>query len=365
MVGTEAGNAARHEVLALRLNRRRLLHRAAALGLGVPVGAGLLGLARPTAGMAQEADCPPGARASPAPGASPVAATGKRIRVTVAYLSVPFYANFKTGLEDGAAQFGLEYDLRDGKGDAATEVANIQDFIAQQVDLILLTPMNQGTIPAIKQANEAGIPVIEVNNRAGYESGEAEVVTYVGADDVEFGRLQGQLFHDTFAGQPTKVAYVQGISGTSPQINRAKGWDDELAKHPEYEEVARLNDDFDSAKALAVTQDVLSRFPQGQLDAIAMQDPEGVAAAEFARQSGRDEVKFILGDYPADVRQAIIDGLVVGTINQDPYPQAYQAMRMASLYLAGQESEIPKPFYQPLPIITAANAEQTPPAWGC
>ena len=76
-------------------------------------------------------------------------------------------------------------------------------------------------------------------------------------------------------------------------------------------------------------------------------------------------MKFILGDYPADVRQAIIDGLVVGTINQDPYPQAYQAMRMASLYVNGQESEIPKPFYQPLPIITTASAEQTPPAWGC
>ena len=55
-----------------------------------------------------------------------------------------------------------------------------------------------------------------------------------------------------------------------------------------------------------------------------MQGPEGVAAADFARQNGREEVQFILGDYPADVRQAIIDGYILGTINQDPYPQAYE-----------------------------------------
>jgi ribose transport system substrate-binding protein len=289
-----------------------------------------------------------------------------KIGVSVAYLSVPFYANFKTGLEDGANRFGFEYDLREGGGgDLAKEVAVMQDFIAQEVDLILLTPSGEGIIPAIKQANEAGIPVIEVNNRAGFESGEAEVVTYVGADDVEFGRLQGQLLIDTMAGEPAKIGYVQGISGTSPQILRGQGFEEAIKDHPELEIVGRVTDDFDSSKALAVTQDLLTRFPEGQLDVIVMQGPEGVAAAEFARQNGREEMLFILGDYPADVRQAIIDGVVLGTINQDPYPQAYEGMHMAWLYLNGRESEIPKPDFLPLPIITQENAEGTPPAWGC
>jgi ABC-type sugar transport system substrate-binding protein len=114
-----------------------------------------------------------------------------------------------------------------------------------------------------------------------------------------------------------------------------------------------------------VTQDLLSRFPKGELDLIVMQGPEGPAAAKFAHDNGRDEVKFINGDYPADVRQAIMDGYILGTINQDPYPQAYEAMRMASLYFAGKEDEIPKPNLLPLPIITIENAEATPPAWGC
>ena len=72
---------------------------------------------------------------------SAVAPANKKIGVSVAYLKVPFYANFKTGLEDGAKQFGFTYDLVDGNsGDVATELANLQNFIAQKKDLVLLTP---------------------------------------------------------------------------------------------------------------------------------------------------------------------------------------------------------------------------------
>ena len=170
---------------------------------------------------------------------------------------------------------------------------------------------------------------------------------------------------DAFGGKPTKIGYVQGISGTSPQINRGQGFNEAIKSHPEFQIVGTVTDDFDSAKALAVTQDLLTRFPKGQLDVIVMQGPEGVAAANFAHQNGRDEVKFILGDYPADVRKAIMDGYILGTTDQDPYPQAFEGMHMAWLELNGKAADIPKPLNLPLPIVTKANAEATPPAWGC
>ncbi len=345
------------------LTRRSLMRRSLALAIAAPVVTALAPLGGRALASSQEVTCP--AVASPEPMGTPMPASGMKIGVTVAYLSVPFYAGFKRGLDDAARQFGFEYDLRDGKGDPATEIANIQNFIAEGVDLILLTPMSDGTIPAIVQANEAGIPVIEVNNKAGFGSDAADVVTYVGADDVEFGRLQARLLDQAFGGESTKIGYIMGIPGTSPQILRAQGFKEELANHPEYEIIAELNNDFDSAKALAATQDLLTRFPKGEIDVIVMQGPEGVAAADFARQNGREEVKFILGDYPADVRQAIMDGYVLGTINQDPYPQAYEGVRMGWLLLNGHEDQIPKPHFLELPIITIDNAMETPPAWGC
>ena len=290
----------------------------------------------------------------------------KKIGVSVAYLKVPFYANFKTGLEDGAKQFGFTYDLVDGNsGDVATELANLQNFIAEKKDLILLTPSGAGIIPGIKLVNDAHIPLIEVNNKAGFGQSGVNVLTYVGADDVEFGRLQGKLLDQAFGGKKATVAYVMGFAGSPAQVLRAKGWDEFRAKNSQYEEVARVTDDFDAAKALAVVQDLLSRFPKGQLDAIVMQGPEAGAAVDFARRNGRDEVKFIVGDYPEDVRQLIHDGKIFGTVDQDPYPQAYNAMRMAWLHFNGKNAEIPKPYFLPLPLVTKENAEKTPAAWGC
>lgn len=346
------------------LDRRTLLRRSAVGGLALGASASLGATLRPSRSIAQDVTCP---EIEPrVVEGTPEPMSGQKIGVSVAYLSVPFYANFKTGLEDGARRFGFDYDLRDGGGgDLAVEVGNLQDFIAQGYDLILLTPSGEGIIPGIIEANNAGIPVIEVNNRAGFESGDAEVVTYVGADDVEYGRQQARLVEQLFGDAPVKIGYVQGITGTSPQINRAQGFNEVLAEFPQYEIVATVTDDFDSAKALAVTQDLLTRFPKGELDAIVMQGPEGVAAAQFAQQNGREEITFVLGDYDAAVRQAIIDGYVAGTVNQDPYPQAFEAMHMAWLYLNGMEDQIPKPFFQPLPIITAENAESVPPSWGC
>ena len=348
------GDAINFETRKSSTARRTFLKGTLSLGLSA---------AFARAAAADKLSCMPVQRMAEEKGIQPA---NKKIGVSVAYLKVPFYANYKTGLEDGAKQYGFTYELVDGNsGDVATELANLQNFIAKKVDLIILTPSGDGIIPGIKLVNDAGIPIIEANNKAGFGRSEVKVLTYVGADDVEFGRLQGKLLDQAFDGKKAKVGYVMGISGTSPQILRAKGWDEFRAKNPQYEEVARVTDDFDAAKALAITQDLLSRFPKGQLDAVILQGPEASAAVDFAARSGRDEIKFIVGDYPANVRQLIYDGKVFGTVDQDPYPQAYNAMKMAWMHFHGMDADIPKPDFLPLPLVTKENAEKTPSAWGC
>ena len=342
-----------------QFSRRKFLQGSASVGIAA---SGVYSLLMSPA-AAETLACPPPNRMEFMAGMAPA---DKRIGVSVAYLKVPFYANFKTGLEDGAKQFGFTYDLLDGNsGDVATELANLQNFVAQKYDLILLTPSGEGIIPGIKQVNDAGIPIIEVNNRAGFGRDDVKVLTYVGGDDVEFGALQGALVNNHFKGKPAKVAYVMGFPSSPAQVLRAQGWDQFRAEHPEYVEIARVTDDFDSAKALAVVQDLLSRFPKGQIDAIVMQGPEGGSAVDFAQRTGRDEVQFFSGDYPADIRQLIHDGKIAGTVDQDPYPQAYHAMEMAYFHFMGKESEIKKPYFIDLPLITKENAASVSPAWGC
>ncbi len=275
--------------------------------------------------------------------------------------SIPFYTNLIKGEQDAAKKYGLDVQIHNGQGELAKEIAVIQQFVTQKVDVMLVTPSDaEGIVPAVKQANEANIPVIEVNNRVGKG---AKTVTYVGADDYAFGKRQGELLVQAI-GKTGKVALLMGKLGTSPQILRGNGLKDYLKAYPGIQIISEASDEWDYAKNLALTQNLLAKYSKGSLAAIVCQGPEGVAGAREAKKTGRTDVKFVVGDYPSDVRDAIRDGAVFGTVDQDPYPQGFRGVELAHWYLTGKKSQIPTPNdYLSLPLVTKANVEKMRPAW--
>ena len=292
------------------------------------------------------------------------AADGKRIGFMIWNTSVPFYSNLIKTAKETAAANGLNLDLQSGNGDLSTQISIVQQFIVQQVDMIMIAPSDpKGIVPVIRQANAANIPVMAVNTKADISTG-AKVLTYVGVDDFVFGQRQGDLIAKAL-GEKGKIAYILGKLGTSAQLDREAGLMDTLKKYPGISIIEKQAADWDNSKALAITQDYLSKYPKGAVDAIVDQGPEGVNGANFGTESGRTDVKFILGDYPLDVRNAIIKGTVYGTVNQDPAPQGKVAIEDAVLVFAGKGGQVPAPnHYLDLPVITKENVEQYPAAWG-
>ena len=292
------------------------------------------------------------------------AADSKRVGFMIWNTSVPFYSNLIKTANETAKKNNIELDIQSGNGDLSAQISIVQQFIAQQVDMILIAPSDpKGIVPVIRQATAANIPVMAVNTKADTSSG-AKVLTYVGIDDFVFGQRQGDLLVKA-VGENAKVAYIVGKLGTSAQLDREAGLMDTLKKHPGVTIVEKQAADWDNSKALAITQDYLSKYPQGSINAIIDQGPEGVNGADFAASGGRTDVKFILGDYPADVRNAIIKGTVYGTVDQDPAPQGQVAIEDAAAYFAGQVAKIPTPnHYLDLPTITKDNVEQYKAAWG-
>jgi len=297
-------------------------------------------------------------------GATPGASGGTEIGYMIWNTSVPFYSGLIEKAEATATELGVDLDIRNGNGELASQIAVVQQFIAEGVDMILISPSDpQGIVPAVKEANAAGIPVMAVNTMADTSTG-AEIVTYVGVDDVEFGRIQGRLLVEAI-GETGTYGYVQGALGTSAQLQRQQGLEEVLADHPGIERVAEITANWDNAAALAATQDMLNRFGPGELSAIVGQGPEITTGALHAQEAGRTDVKFIAGDYPADVRAAIRSGAVYGTANQMPDPQGEQAIRYAVEWLTGDKSKVPTPqAFIDMPQVTQANVEDVPAAWG-
>lgn len=273
--------------------------------------------------------------------------------------SIPFYANFLKGQKDAAAKYGIDLDIQNGNSKLETQVAAVQQFISQNKDLIIVTPGDaQGIVPVIKQANQAGVPVIAANNNVGQG---ADVVTFVGSSNYEFGKLQGKLLVDAI-GQSGNVGYILGALGTDPQVSREKGMMDYLKAYPGIHIIARQTANWDNSQALSVIQDWLSKYPKGAINAIVDQGPEGVTGAQNAAQTGRSDVKFVLGNYPATVQKAIQDGIVDGTIVEDPYRQGYTSVESAYYWMTGQKDKVKRPqYYMQNPVITKANAASVPP----
>lgn len=303
-----------------------------------------------------------GASEEPTGGESTGTAEDLTIGAMLWNASVPFYSNFIVGLNDAAKDLGVKLQLVDGGGDLGTEVAGIQQLINQGVDAIIVTSSDaQGIAPAVEAAVAAGIPVLAANNRVADDSG---AITFIGADDVEFGKQQARLLVEA-VGENAKVGYLLGALGTSAQLLREEGLKDVLNDYPGIEIIASQTGNWDAAEALRVVQDWLNRYPEGSIDAIIGQGPEIANAAQWAHESGRTDVLFIAGDYPVEVRQAIEEGYIYGTVNQDPYPQGYRAVEAAVQWVLGEQSKVQTPNeYLELPIVTSDNVADYPPAWG-
>lgn len=281
------------------------------------------------------------------------------VGVLVFDYTVPYFTPMIAGEEQAGKDLGATLDMQDGKGDLANQIAIIQQFIAQGKKALVVTASDsEGIAPIIRAANQAGIPVI-ANNTVIVG---AESITYVGSDNVTYGRYLGKAACQLLNGKG-KVAVIMGVLGSSPQFDRKKGLEDEIKENcPGLEVIQEVAANWDNAQALAAGQDILNRYGKGEIDAIIGQGPETVAPARWAEENGRGEVKFIVGDIPVAVADAIKAGYVDAAVWQDPYVQGYRSVQHAINAVNGKKDEIPQPQdYTGNEVITSENIAKIKP----
>lgn len=274
---------------------------------------------------------------------------------------IPFLATLDKAIEAEANKHGMKTVILNGKLDNALQAENILTLVAKKVDLILVTSCSPtAVVPAIKKAREAGIPVFAVNAKL---DPTAEVITYIGASDFDMGVSQGQMLVKALPAGG-KIAVILGPLGDTPQVQRLAGLKSVLKDHPNIEIVATPTDGFDNAKNLAVTQDLLTKYPAGTLNAIVAQGPQMYIGANYAQKQGRKDLLFFAADYSIQVEAAIKSGSISGTIDQSPTLEGQLAAKYAHDWLTGNEAGVPKPeFLIPVPAITKDNVDTNPATW--
>ena len=158
-------------------------------------------------------------------------------------------------LKDEAARLGIPLVVTDAQGQTSKQVSDVEDLIARKVSLILLAPrVFDGLAPALEAAKAAKIPVILLDRAAAGTAG-VDYVTLLVSDEVEEGRRAARWLA-TQTGGKANIVELAGTPGASVANDRAAGFREEMAKHPDMKIVASQTGNFSRATGQGVMQNI-------------------------------------------------------------------------------------------------------------
>lgn len=233
-----------------------------------------------------------------------------------------------------AAKADPNIDVRfsDANGDISKQLDQIDNYIAQKVNAIIVVPVDyQGIVPGVEKANKAGIPVIAL----GIESAGGKY-TFVGSKNVDAGRLQGEFMKAKLP-KDAKILYLQGTPGLSHSKERLDGFTEAcLKQRPDVKVLASLTANYDRSEGMKVTEDWIQSFKQ--FDAIiAANDQMALGAIQALKTANRLKGVLVSGvDGTGDALKAIKDGDMAQSIFQNAKGQAEGAYAVIKTIMAGQ-----------------------------
>ncbi len=241
-------------------------------------------------------------------------------------------------------------------GDVNTQISQIQQFINQKVDIIIVAAVNSSTLgPQIEQANQAGIPILATNlSISGPEA--AKLVSYVGPNDIGAGEQEAQAVVDALGGKGN-ILVMQGPVGQSGAIDRTKGIQNVLAKYPDIKVLNMQPANWERTQAYKLMQDWLSRYGNQINGLISENDDMAIGSIQALKEKGLN------GKIPVSGVDAIKDGLrgirsgdIVETNLQNGALELGMAVQVAVDHLNGKS--VPKEVMLQMPGITKANVDK-------
>ena len=274
------------------------------------------------------------------------------IGISMSTLENPFFGTVKDGAVAAADEDGIRTIVSDAQNDTQKQLNDVQDMITKGAEGIVLNPVEpESATPIVELANSNDIPVITVDR----SSAGGEVASHIASDNVEGGRLICEWLGQHLDGAG-ELAILEGIAGTSPELDRDEGCTEALAAYPEITVVASQPADWDREKGYTVTQNVLQANPD--LTAIfGRNDLAALGAVEAAQQAGKlDDITVISFDGIQDALESIKAGQLSATVVQDPILMGETAVETAIALSNGEQVE--KIQDLPVKVADASNIDE-------
>jgi ribose transport system substrate-binding protein len=260
-----------------------------------------------------------------APAAAPTAAAPSTSNEEYIYVSamgnLEFFNAHKYGWKWAGQVLGVKATyVGPATTDAPGQVAAFDQAIAMKPAGICVFAWDPSVAPDIDKATAAGIPVVTILG----DMPNSKRIAYVGSDEHLLGFVGGTHLAQAINGQG-KVAILT-LPGVEMFDEREAGFRDAFKNFPGIQVVQRGDTKADTATAISVAKDILTRYPD--LAAFVGTDSTaGIGAATAVKEAGLSgKVKTVAMDRNSDVLQSIKNGDLTGTVAQDDAAMAFWAM---------------------------------------
>ena len=269
-------------------------------------------------------------------------------------LAHPFRVAGVEQLEAYVKEQGLNWEIvvTDGKNDATTQTANVEDLISQGVDAVIMCPVTADTMTtAAKTVMDAGIPLILVNRNVSSD----DYTCAITGSNYQIGQKSAEDMAKRLDGKG-KVAMIQGTLGASDTTDRATGFMETIANYPDIEVVADVSGDYAKDKGMACMEDILVKYPD--IDAVFCHNDEMAQGAYLACEAdGKTDVLIYGNDCYKSTLDMIKEGKIAGTT---AYPTSVQKAVdvLVEIFENGGVYEGEKEIVDDVPIALPENADE-------
>ena len=241
--------------------------------------------------------------------------------------------------------------IMDGKNDQAEQTNQIDAFIADNVDVMIINLVQSSSAASvIQKADAAGIPVVFINREpTADDMALSENICYVGADARQSGTFQGQIIAETenkgdWNGNGV-VDYVM-IMGDPENVDAQYRTEFSVKALTDagvaVKELFKQRGDWDQTKGQELAATALTQFGD-QVDVIfCNNDAMALGAAQAIKDAGRTVGQdiYLLGvDALAECVEMVNDGTMTGTVLNDHNGQSHAAADAAIKAAAGETLE--------------------------
>lgn len=298
------------------------------------VAAALLVACGQSSGPSVSSTAPQPAAAAPAP------APKKTIGLVMKTLTNPFFIEMEKGARRAESELGVSLRVKTAAQETSIEqqIQLVEDLVADKVDAIVIAPGDsQRLIPSLKKAADAGIKIVNIDNRLdpqGLTQAGLGPVPFISVDNEAGAYKVAKLLADTATG-PAEAAILEGIRSANNAQQRMQGAKRAFGENKNIKLVASETANWNIDEGYKVTQAMLRKHPSIQL-LFASNDMMAVGAIKYLQESGNKKVKVAGFDALTEAITEIQAGRMFATVDQQAAEQGYQGVALALKLISGQ-----------------------------